>query len=110
MVTIRTNNNNSSDSGGWCSAQVVAGGGSRLLIPTSFTFSVYDVTTEKEIFSQTQSKGGGNANQKQSTVTCTQTQTATLADLLQPGDQVPPGASLTDTVTFTLRVTAVQKP
>ena len=108
-LTIRTNNNHSSNNGGWSAAQIVSGGSGHL-IPTSFTFSAFDVTTNTALFYGTQLKGGGNGNHNQSTITCSQTQTGVLADLLSPGDQVPPGASLTDIVTSTFTVTAVQKP
>ena len=40
-------------------------------------------------------------------MTCTQSQTDSLGNMLEPGDELPPGASLTDQVTFTLTVTAV---
>ena len=106
-ITLRTNDNRSSDMGGWAAAQVVGDG---TLIPTSFSFSAYDETTDAALFSFTSQKGRGNANKMQQTVDCTQTQTATLADLLEPGDELPPGAALTDTVTVTFDATAVPKP
>jgi hypothetical protein len=109
QVVIRTNDNNSSDMGGWSAAQIVSGG-SGTLIPTSFSFAAYDVTTEQQLFSFTAPKGGGEANHNQQTMTCVQTETATLADLLEPGDEVPPGASLTDVVTATFTATAVHQP
>lgn len=108
-LTIRVNNNHSSDNGGWSAAQIMAGGTGHL-IPTSFTFSAYDVTTRTTLFSQTQPKGGGNGNQNQATISCSQTQTGVLADLLSPGDAIPPGATLTDIVTTSFTVTAVHKP
>lgn len=106
QLTIVTNSNHSSDMGGWEAVKVVSGGSGHL-IPTSFTFTAFDNTTNQTIFTGTQLKGGGHANANQSTVTCTQSQTGTLADLLSPGDEVPPGASLTDQVTFTVSATAV---
>lgn len=106
QLTVRTNNNNSSEMGGWSAAQVVSGG-SGTLIPTTFDFSAYDVTVQQSIFEGLSVKGAGNANHNQPTVTCTQIETATLADLLEPGDQLPPGASLSDQVTVTLTATAV---
>jgi hypothetical protein len=105
-LVVLTNTNHSSDMGGWEAVKVVSGGSGHL-IPTSFTFSAFDNTTNQLIFTGTQLKGGGHANRHQATVTCSDSQTATLADLLQPGDQVPPGASLTDSVTFTVSATAV---
>jgi hypothetical protein len=106
QITLRTNDDHSSDMGGWSAAKVVAGG-SGTLIPTVFDFSAYDDTIGQSIFEGTQLKGAGHANHRQSTVTCTQTETATLGDLLDPGDELPPGASLDDEVTITLTATAV---
>lgn len=105
-MTLRTNDNNSSDMGGWSAAQVVAGG-SGTLIPTKFDFSAYDNTIGQQLFTGSQVKGGGHANHNQATVTCTQTESATLGDLLEPGDEPPPGASPNDAVTTTLVATAV---
>jgi hypothetical protein len=105
-IVVRVPDNHSSDRGGWSAAQVVSGG-SGTLIPTSFTFSAYDDTMGEEIFSATQPGGGGHAHGQQDTVTCTQSSTATLGDLLEPGDEVPPGAQLSDEVTFSLTVVAV---
>ena len=106
VLTVRTNSNSSSDNGGWSVAQVV-GGGSGHLVPVVFHFSAYDNTTDQPIFDGQQVKGAGNANHNQSTVDCIQQQTGTLADLLSPGDQPPPGTSLTDDVTTTVDATAV---
>lgn len=106
QITVMTNQNNSSDMGGWEAVQV-ASGASGTLIPTTFEFSAFDDTTQTLIFDGTQAKGGGHANHNRPTVTCTDAETATLADLLEPGDQVPPGASLSDQVTFTITATAV---
>ena len=105
-IVVRVPDNHSSDHGGWNAAQVVEGG-SGTLIPTSFGFSAYDETTDQEIFSAVQPGGGGHSHNQQQTVTCTQVSTDTLGDLLEPGDEVPPGASLSDVVTFSLTVTAV---
>ena len=110
-VWIRTNNNNSSDMGGWSAAQIVGGDATGTLIPTSFTFEAFDVTTGHDLFpAGSQVKGGGNGNHQQATVLCTQQFTDTLANLLEPGDELPPGAQLTDTVTVTLTATAVHVP
>ena len=85
----------------------IIGGGH--LIPVAFEFRATDVTAGFQLFSDSTSKGGGNGNHNQPTTTCTETQTATLADFLAPGDTVPPGAALTDTVTFTIVVQVVVK-
>jgi hypothetical protein len=109
QLMIRTNDNHSSEMGGWSAAQVVSGG-SGTLIPTTFTFGAYDDTTQQQLFVGEALKGAGNANHNQQTVTCTQVQTDTLANLMEPGDQLPPGASLDDQVTVTFAVTAVWQP
>jgi hypothetical protein len=108
-IVVRVADNNSSDHGGWNTAHVVEGG-TGTLVPTVFTFAVYDVTLDREIFSDTQANGRGHAHNQQPTVTCTQVETATLADLLEPGDEVPPGAAPSDEVTFSLTVVAVWQP
>ena len=88
-------------------ARIVGGGH---LIPVSIEFSAYDVTAGMPLFdSGLIMKGGGNGNQNQATVLCSETETGTLADFLQPGDTVPPGASLTDVVTFTIVANAIPK-
>jgi hypothetical protein len=108
-IVVRTADNNSSDRGGWSAAQIVEGG-SGTLVPTSFEFSAYDDTLDQSIFSGTQVSGGGHGHGNQETVTCTQVTTASLGDLLEPGDEVPPGASLSDEVTISLTVTAIVQP
>ncbi len=105
-LTVRTNDN-SSENGGWGAAQIESGDGH--LIPVSFSFSAYDETTQQQLFSFTAPKGNGNANHNQQTITCTQTETGTLADLLEPGEQPPPGVSLDDVVTSTFTAEAVLK-
>ena len=108
-IVVRTPDNNSSDHGGWSSARIVEGG-SGTLVPTSFAGGAYDNDADMQLFSFSQVSGGGHGHNQQATITCTQTTTATLRDLLEPGDEVPPGASLDDEVTFTLTVTAIQQP
>jgi hypothetical protein len=106
-LTIRSNENNSSDHGGWSSVQIVQGGSGHLT-PVAFSGSLYDVTTESEIFSFSQAKGGGHAAHNTATTTCTQEEQGTLADFLEPGDELPPGASPDDDVTFTFTATVTQ--
>jgi hypothetical protein len=78
-------------------------------VPTAFSNSLYDDTTSTPLFTFDRAKGGGNANQNQPKVTCKVTETGHLADFLNPGDPLPPGANGTDdVVTFTLTVTAVR--
>jgi hypothetical protein len=109
QLVIRTNSDNSSDMGGWSAAKIVSGG-SGTLIPVTFNFAAVDDTTGQQLFSAAQNKGDGNGNHNQATVSCVQTQTGTLADLLEPGDEVPPGAQLTDQVTVTFTAQAVHQP
>lgn len=87
----------------------IAGGG--ILIPVSFQFSAVNVTRNSTIFdSGLIAKGSGNGNRNQTTTACSLTDTGTLADFLEPGETVPPGSALTDTVTFTIAVNAIVKP
>jgi hypothetical protein len=108
QLIVRTNNNNSSDHGGW-GAAIVVEGGSGHLIPTSFSGTLFDQTTQTTVFSFSQSKGNRDANRNQPTVSCTAVEQATLGDFAGPGQQLPPGTSATDPVTFTLDVTVVPK-
>ena len=89
------------------SARVVGDGH---LIPVNFRFSAYDVTAGFSVFdSGLIQKGNGNGNKNQQTVSCALTETATLADFLDPGETPPSGAALTDTVVFTISVSAIVK-
>jgi hypothetical protein len=108
-IVVRTADNNSSDHGGWSAARIVEGG-SGTLIPTFFAGEAYDVTTDQSIFEFSQVSGGGHGHNQQATITCTQVTTGTLGAMLEPGDELPPGTALDDTVTFTLTVTAVRQP
>jgi hypothetical protein len=102
--TVRTNNNSSSENGGWGVAQLVGEKGHG--IPTSFSGSAVDDTTNTELFSFSSAKGGGNANQNQPQTTCIQTLTGT-ADEVFGG--APPGVNPNDLVTFTLTISVVIK-
>jgi hypothetical protein len=108
QLTVRVNTSHSSDNGGWSVAQVVVGGTGHL-VPTAFSNVLHDDTTDVTLFTFDRAKGGGNANQNQPKVTCKLSETGILADFLNPGDTLPPGADgLDDAVTFTLTVTAVR--
>ena len=107
QLTVRVNTNHSSEHGGWGVGQVVAGGTGHL-VPTEISGSLVDNAIHQTLFTFDQVKGGGNANHNQPTVTCRASQTGVLSDFLNPGDTPPPGTSVTDPVTFTLTVTAVQ--
>lgn len=102
--TVRTNNNSSSENGGWGVAQLVGEKGHG--IPTNFSGTAFDNTTNTQLFSFSSAKGGGNANQNQSQTTCTQTLTGT-ADEVFGG--APPGVNSDDLVTFTLTISVVIK-
>jgi hypothetical protein len=78
-------------------------GGSHL-IPTSFSGTFTDVTTNTVLFAFSQMKGNGNALKNQTQITCTQSESGTAADLGVP-DVAP-----TDMLEFNFTVTAVVKP
>lgn len=99
--------NNKNDITSWGAARVVGGG---ILIPTSFSFTIYDNTISQVLFSSTTAKGNGNANPNQTTTTCSQSQTTTLGAVFPPGTPLPTGASLSDTVTLTFSATVIVKP
>ena len=108
QLTVRVNTNHSSEHGGWGVGQIVAGGTGHL-VPTAFSGSLVDNAINQTLFTFDQAKGGGNANHNQPTITCTTSDdTGTLGDFLNPGDTLPPGTSLTDSVTFNITVTAVR--
>lgn len=108
QLLVRTNDNNSSNHGGW-GAAIVVDGGSGHLIPTSFSGTLFDQTTGTTLFTFAQSKGNGNGNNNQQALSCTSVQQDTLGNFAGPGEQLPPGTSPTDMVTFTINVTAVPK-
>ena len=105
-IVVRAPDTHSSDNGGWSVGQVVDGGSGHL-IPTHFTFTLYDVTTGSTVFSGQQAKGGGHANHTQTSVTCSSTDSGTAGDFFGP--DLPPGVSADDAVTFTITVKAVAK-
>jgi hypothetical protein len=107
QLAVRVNTSHSSANGGWAVAQIVDGGTGHL-VPTAFSNSLHDDTTNQTLFTFDRAKGGGNANHNQPTVTCTLSKTGTLGDFLNPGDTPPPGTSVSDAVTFTLSVTAIR--
>jgi hypothetical protein len=105
-LSVRVNNNNSKEHGGW-GAAVVIDGGAGVIVPTYFSGQAIDVTLGTELFSFTQTKGDGNGNHAQATINCTTTQTMSLGDFVDSPDQIPPGASPDDVVSFTITVEAV---
>ena len=107
QLAVRVNTSHSSANGGWAVAQIVDGGTGHL-VPAAFSNSLHDDTTNQTLFTFDRAKGGGNANHNQPTVTCTLSETGTLGDFLNPGDTPPPGTSVSDSVTFTLSVTAIR--
>src|SRR5262245_18926203 len=72
----------------FAAARIVGGGH---LIPTSFEYSAFDVTTNTPLVSETTAKGNGNGNHNQQTTTCSSTETGPLSDFLAPGETPPPG-------------------
>lgn len=76
------------------------------LIPSAFTFTAFDVTTQTELFSDTQAKGNGNGQHNQTTMECSgEPETITGAEF---GDF--PGVSPDDEIQISFTVTAVPKP
>jgi hypothetical protein len=85
------------------------------LIPTSFSGTIYDNSIDQTLDTFSQAKGNGNGQHNQAQLNCQQPpQTGTLSDFLG-GEPLPPewallGAQLSDEITVTFTVTAVQKP
>lgn len=107
QLTVRVNTSHGSANGGWAVAQIVDGGTCHL-VPTAFSNVLHDDTANQTLFTLDRANGGGNANHNQPTVTCTLSQAGTLGGFLNPGDMPPPGTSVSDSVTFTLTVTAIR--
>jgi hypothetical protein len=93
----------------WGAVQVVGDG---TLIPLAFEFTLYDVTKDMVVFTDSVAKGSGSApaGLEGSVTTCTLTETALLSEFLEPGEEPPPGTDLTDVVTFTLTATVILRP
>jgi hypothetical protein len=105
-LTVSVNNaNGGNGQGGFGAAQVVGSTGTHGM-PTAFTFSLFDLTTNLPIFSATKVQGGGNSHPNQATTECTSTQTGTASQLGLTGPP-PPGVSLTDLLQETIAVTVI---
>jgi hypothetical protein len=83
QLAVRVNTSHSSANGGWAVAQIVDGGTGHL-VPTAFSNSRHDDTTNQTLFTFDRAKGGGNANHNQPTLTCTLSETGTLGDFPSP--------------------------
>ena len=105
-LSVRVNDNNSKENGGWGSG-VVVDGGSGVIVPTYITGQAIDETLGMELFSFAQTKGNGNGNHTQDTMTCTSTQTMPLGAFVDSPDEIPPGGSPEDVVSFSLTVEVV---
>jgi hypothetical protein len=66
-------------------------------IGVTFTFTVFDVTTNTTVFSDTGAVGGGNAHPNQETTACTGTLFEGPASAFF-GSDLPPGVAATDIV------------
>jgi hypothetical protein len=106
-LTIRANESHSSDQGGWSSVQVLEGGKGHLT-PLEFSGTATDTTIDEVIWEFSAAKGRGHASSDGST-TCTTTYYGTLGDFLEPGDEVPAGAALTDEVALTFTAVVLQR-
>ena len=106
-LVLRHNNSHSSENGGWASVQVLTGGTGHLT-PVAFSATLFDNTINQTVFQADTLKGNGNGNHQQQQQTCRSTITGTLEDFAGPGDQLPPGAQLSDAVTLTLIAVVVR--
>ncbi len=79
-------------------------------IPVSFEFSVFDVTTNTLVFSDTEAVGGGHAHPNQTTTTCSfPIFEGTAADFFGT-EPLPPGVAPSDTISATGSVQVILKP
>jgi hypothetical protein len=106
-LTIRANESSSSDQGGWSSVQVLEGSKGHLT-PLEFSGTAYDTTVDELIWEFSAAKGGGHAS-REGSQTCSTTFYGTLGDFVEPGDELPPGAALTDDVELTFTAVVVQR-
>jgi hypothetical protein len=82
------------------------------LLGVSFEFTLFNVTTDTVIESESDAVGGGNAHRNQATTTCTVVFfEGPAAELpLEEGEQLPPGVAPTDIVRASLTLEAVVRP
>jgi len=78
--------------------------GGKHIIPTSFSFTATDLTTNTVLFSDTQAKGNGNGMHNQAQITCSGAPEQTTA-----GDLGIPGVNPNDLVEIDFTVTGVPK-
>jgi hypothetical protein len=103
-VTIAVSSGNDGDN--WGAARLVDGG---TLIPVSLEYLVFDDTADLVLDDETV-QHGGPAHSRQQTITCVVSEQGVLGDSAPPDFVLPDGAALTDTITFSLLVTAVPRP
>ena len=107
LGTITVSVQRAEDSSG--AAQIVGQRGH--LIPVRFDFTLLDVTTGEVIFSEPDAVGNGNAHSNQATTTCTVVFfEGPASELLEEGEELPPGVAPTDIVRAVLTVEVVVKP
>lgn len=112
-ITIAVPVTHSSDNGGWGVGKIIDGGSGKL-IPTSFTVLANDDTVGRPLLGpEVIQKGRGHANHRQKQITCVQKETDTLENLIAENGDLPGGvpdwAKPTDSVTFSVTLTAVPK-
>jgi hypothetical protein len=78
-------------------------------IGVSFEFSVFDVTTDTLLFSESDARGGGHAHPNQTTRHCTVALFEGTAEDFFGLDPLPPGVAPTDIVRADLGVDAIFK-
>jgi hypothetical protein len=79
-------------------------------IPVTFTFSVFDVTTNTLVFSEASAVGGGHAHPNQATPSCTAVFfEGPAADFFGP-EPLPPGVAPTDIIRASVAVDVILKP
>jgi hypothetical protein len=107
LGTITVSVQPAEDSSG--AAQIVGQQGH--LIPVQFEFTLFDVTTDTVIFSETDAVGSGNAHRNQETTTCTLVFfEGPASELLEEGEELPPEVEPTDVVRAFITVEVVVKP
>src|SRR5215468_9665011 len=100
-LTLTVTNTSNENSVAW-GVGTISGG--THLIPTSFSFTAIDVTTNTVLFSDTQAKGKGNGLHNAAQITCNGTPESATA-----GELGIPGVDPADVIMVNFTVTAVPK-
>ncbi len=78
-------------------------------IPTAFSITLTDVTTNAVLFTESRLTGGGNAHRNQTTTSCSGTAFEAPASIFFEGHE-PPGVEPSDIIRASFEVHVIAKP